>query len=171
MSRDDGRSSTTFLRILLLVVGTLSLLLVLPFLQPVMAGGLLAYLVVPVSDRLRRRLGPTLAVTVTILATVLVVLVPLMVVVVVAAEQAASLLGGAEIPDVAAVEALLQGWLGTTVDLSRIEGPLSGALQTGFRGLLGGGVLFLSQRRNGGHTGGQNQADQQQNGQHKSILL
>lgn len=47
---DDDPASTTFLRALLLVVGTLSVLLVLPFLQAVLASALMAYLVFPASE-------------------------------------------------------------------------------------------------------------------------
>jgi len=46
MSSDD-RSSITFLRLLLVFVGGLSVLLVLPYLQAILAAGLVAYLAVP----------------------------------------------------------------------------------------------------------------------------
>lgn len=139
----EGPSSETFLLGLLAVAGALTVLLVSPFLQAVLAGGLLAYLVVPVSDRLSRRFGPTVGVTVTIVATVLVVIVPLLLIVGVAAEQAASLVQGANLPDLAAIEAFLRERLGTDVDLSTVQEPFSGAVETGLRGLLGGLVGIL----------------------------
>lgn len=48
----DGSDSRTALRLLLLGVGTLSALVVLPFVQPILAAGLLAYLVAPLNARL-----------------------------------------------------------------------------------------------------------------------
>ncbi|WP_255152431.1 AI-2E family transporter [Halorarius halobius] len=137
MTEHDGPPSTTFLRLLLLVVGTLSVLLVVPFLQFVLAAGLLAYLVEPVSSRLSRRLGPTTAALLTMLATGFVVLVPLLLIVGVAAEQAVSLIQGAERPDGAAIEAFVQRWVGLDVDLPALAGPLVGAVETGIRGLVG----------------------------------
>ncbi|WP_440991774.1 AI-2E family transporter [Haloarchaeobius baliensis] len=144
MTADDDRSSVTFLRLLLAVIGTLSVLLVLPFLQAVLAGGLLAYLVAPVSRRLSRRLGPTIGAAVTILVTVLVVLVPVLAVLGIAAEQAVTLVRGAELPDVAALELILQEWLGADADLSRLEGPLASAAEIGVRGLAGSLVGILA---------------------------
>jgi predicted PurR-regulated permease PerM len=143
MSRDVGPSSITFLRGLSILLGVLTLLLVLPFLQSVLAAGLLAYLVVPVSDRLTRRLGPTVGALVTMVATVVVVLVPLLVVLVVAAEQAVSLAAGAELPDVAALQRLFGEWFGPDATLSGLAGPLTSAAETGLRGLLGGVVGVL----------------------------
>ena len=133
----DDFSSTTFLRLLLLVVGTLSVVLVLPFLQFVLAAGLLAYLLKPVSDRLSRRLGPTVGALLTMVATGIVVLVPLFLIVGVAVEQAVSLVQGVERPDVTAVEALVQRRIGLDVDLPSLAGPLARAVETGFSGLVG----------------------------------
>ncbi|PCR90381.1 AI-2E family transporter [Natrinema ejinorense] len=138
MTEDDDLSSTTFLRLLLVVFGTLSLVLVLPFFQPVLAGALLAYLVAPINNRLSRRLGATVGALVTILITVIVVLVPLLLILAVAVDQAVSLASGAEIPDLAAVETTVQELLGTDADLQRLLEPLSGAAETGLRGVLGG---------------------------------
>jgi predicted PurR-regulated permease PerM len=143
MNGDDEVSSTTFLRILLVIFGTITVLLVLPFLQAVLAGGLLAYLVAPVSDRLARRLGPTVGALVTILATVLVFLVPLLVILAIAVRQAVSIAQEMDIPDIVAVENFLGTRLGTPVDLSVLEGPLSSAVETGLRGLLGSIVVLL----------------------------
>ncbi|HKJ60129.1 MAG TPA: AI-2E family transporter, partial [Halobacteriales archaeon] len=137
MSGEDDPPSHTVLQVLLVVLGALSVLLVLPFLQAVLAGGLLAYLVVPVCDRLSRRLGPTLGTLVAVVATVLVVLVPLLVLLVVAADQAVSLVQGTEVPDVAAIERIVEAQLGAAVDLSTLQEPLTDAIETGFRGLLG----------------------------------
>ncbi|WP_254523380.1 AI-2E family transporter [Natrinema caseinilyticum] len=138
MTEDGTDSSITFLRILLLVFGTLSVVLVLPFLQFVLAGGLLAYLVAPVNARLSDRLGATAGAVGTLLATVVVVLVPLLVVVVVAVDQAVSVASGAELPDAAAVEAIVQDRFGADADLQTLLEPFSGAVETGLRGVVGG---------------------------------
>lgn len=143
MSGEDDRPSHTVLLALFVVLGALSVLLVLPFLQAVLAGGLLAYLVVPVSDRLSRRLGPTLGTLVTVVATVIVVLVPLSLLLVVAADQAISLVRRADVPDLAAVERLVEELLGAPIDLSTLEEPLARAVETGLQGLLGGVVGVL----------------------------
>jgi predicted PurR-regulated permease PerM len=138
MTEDDEPSTTTVLRLLLVVFGTLSVVLVVPFLQPVLAGALLAYLVAPINERLSRRLGSTLGAVVTMLVTVIVVLVPLLLILAVAVDQAVSLATGAELPDLAAVETTLQELLGTDSDLQRLLEPFSGAVETGLRGVLGG---------------------------------
>lgn len=140
---DRNEGSNPFLRYLLVPFGVLSILLVLPFLQPVLAGGLLAYLVYPVSERLSGRFGPNLGVVVTILATVVVILVPLSVLVGVAAEQAYSLLQGTDALTAGDVESAVRPWVGTDVDISGLWDTLSEAARTGISGLLGGilGVL------------------------------
>jgi predicted PurR-regulated permease PerM len=143
MNRSDDLSSTTFLRILLLVIGTLSVVFVVPFLQPVLAAGLLAYLVEPINKRLVRRLGATIGTAMTILLTALVVLVPLLLLVSVAAQQAISLVQGAELPDVAAVEVFVREWAGTDADLSAVAEPFASAVRTGLQGLLGSIVALV----------------------------
>ncbi|WP_254529962.1 AI-2E family transporter [Natrinema gelatinilyticum] len=140
MTGDDDLSSTRFLRLLLVVFGTLSVVIVLPFLQPVLAAALLAYLVTPINYRLSRRLGATVGAVVTILVTVIVVLVPLLLILGVAVDQAVSLASGAEIPDIAAVETAVQEQFGTDADLQALIEPVSGAVETGLRGVLGGVV-------------------------------
>lgn len=114
-----------------------------PFLQPVLAAGLLAYLVRPVNNRFLRRLGPTGATVVTILLTAIVILVPLLLLLSVAAEQAISIVQGAEFPDAAAVESTFQGWAGTNVDLSTLAESLSSAVRTGLQGLLGSIITIV----------------------------
>ena len=136
MSSDDG-SSRTFLRLLLVLAGGLSILLVLPFLQYVLLAGLMAYLVAPANARLSRRLGSITGAVVTILLTIVVVLGPLVLVVLVAADQAVSLARGTDVPDVATVEIAMQDLLGTDADIRTLLEPYSGAIETGVRGVLG----------------------------------
>jgi len=136
MTGDDA-ASTTFLRVLLLVVGTLSVLLVLPFSQPLLLAGLLAYLVAPVNDRLARRLGATVGAAVTTTATILVVLVPLLALVVVAIEQAISVTQTVDLADLAAIESVLLERLGAIADPSMLGDSFDDTLRTALRGLLG----------------------------------
>ena len=139
MTDATDTSSRTFLRLLLAVVGTLSVLLVLPFLQAVLLAGLLAYLVAPINALLARRLGATLGAFVTMLATVVAVLAPLMVLVGVAVEQAVRLAQDAELPDVAALEAFFREWLGTNgASLSALADPFARAIEVAVGGLVGG---------------------------------
>ncbi|WP_435320798.1 AI-2E family transporter [Haloarchaeobius sp. TZWSO28] len=144
MDQSKNVSSRSTLRVLLLVAGILSALLVLPFLQPILLAGLLAYLARPAQVRLAPRLGRTIAAAVTMTATVVVVLAPILLLLAVAATQAVLLLRGVEVPDIAAIEAVFRGWLGTNPpDLSVLAEPVAGALQAGLQGILGGVVGFL----------------------------
>ena len=135
---DDVPSSNDFLRILLLLVGGLSVALVVPFVQAVLAGGLLAYLVAPIDDRLSSRVGATAGAVLTMVVTVVVVLVPLVLLIGVAADQAVSLVRGSELPDAAAVELRVRAWLGPDVDLSSLTETASNAGEMAFRGVVGG---------------------------------
>ncbi|WP_416839904.1 AI-2E family transporter [Haloferax sp. DFSO52] len=144
MNNTDSTSSRSFLLLLLILFGTLSVFFVLPFLQPVLLGALLAYLVYPVNRRLTPRLGRTAGSTVTMLATITVIVVPLLFILGAAASQAATLLRGAELPDSEALDAFAQDQFGTNAPtVESLSGPVSNAVQTGIGGLLGdiGGIL------------------------------
>ncbi|ODR81159.1 hypothetical protein BG842_04855 [Haladaptatus sp. W1] len=131
MTEGDDLSSTTALRLLLLVVGTLTIVLVLPFFQAILFGGLMAYLVEPINDRLSRRWGATIGAVVTILITVVVVLVPLLLIVSVAVDQGAALAQGAELPTSQLSKRTFRV-VRNTGDLSTLIEPLSGAIETVF---------------------------------------
>ncbi|MDS0293781.1 AI-2E family transporter [Halogeometricum luteum] len=144
MNEGDSSSSRSFLQVLLAVLGTLTVVLVVPFLQAVLLGGLMAYLVAPVNDRLSRRLGATAGAAATMLATTVVVLAPLLFVLAVAVDQAVALARGAELPDVAALESFLSERFGTSVPgAEMLVEPLGNAVEAGLRGLVGsvGGIL------------------------------
>ncbi|WP_232700685.1 AI-2E family transporter [Halobacterium wangiae] len=143
MSRDEDEFSITFLRLLLIFVGGLSVLLVLPYLQAILAAGLAAYLAVPLSDRLSERLGGNLGALTTMVVTVLVVLVPVVILVGVAADQAISLVRGVEIPQGVTAESVLEAYIGMDVDMASLAEPLTGAVETGVRGVLGRSVGIL----------------------------
>lgn len=146
MSAPDGGHDVTSLlalRVITALLVGLSVLLVLPFLQALLAAGLLAYLLAPLADRLSARFGRTVGALVTMLVAVLVVLVPIAVVLAVAAQQATALLGGATLPDQAAIESMLSDLVGQDVSVSALRDPLTSALQSGASGLAGSlaGVL------------------------------
>ncbi len=87
MNRERG-----FLLFLIAVFGLLSLLLVRPFLQYVLAAILLGYVLHPVQRRLKHRVGARISAFSLIGITTVVVLVPLTVLVAIAARQAFTLL-------------------------------------------------------------------------------
>jgi len=109
----DDDQSRTALRAMALALGALSVLMVVPLFQALVLGGLLAYLVAPVNERLARRLNATVAALVTTTATIAVVVVPLALLVAVAADQAVSLVRSVEIPDTTGLAAVVREWLGT----------------------------------------------------------
>ena len=154
---DTADGSRIALQALALALGALSVLLVLPFFQSLVLGGLLAYLVAPVNDRLASRLNATVAALVTTTATIAVVVVPLALLVGVAVDQAVSLARGVEIPDTTGLAALAREWLGAAglpsmpsgslVDIARmVLSGLSGRV-AGIVGVLPavavGAVVFL----------------------------
>lgn len=144
MDRKNNESTITFLRLLLVVFGTLSLLFVLPFFQPVLLGGLMAYLVYPVNERFTRQLGGTAGSAVTVLATAIVVLVPLLFITSVAVSQAVTVVQGAEIPDISGIEATYLEEFGPNVPtVDTLSGLASNLVQTGVGGILGniGGII------------------------------
>jgi len=143
MSNDENAFSVTFLRLLLIFIGGLSVLLLLPYLQAILAAGLVAYLAVPLSDRLSDRLGRTPAALTTMVVTVLVVLIPVAILVGVAADQAVSLVRGFEIPQGATVESVLESYIGRDIDAANLEESVTGAVETGVRGVLGRSVGIL----------------------------
>ena len=145
MTEANEQSTNDALRIILLVLGTLSLIIILPFLQAVLAAGLVAYLVTPINDRLSHQVGPTAGVLVTMLVTLAVVILPFLLLILVAIDQAGSLLRGAELTDLTGVEILLQQWLGMNAPrLSEFSEPISEAIKSGAQGILGSLVGVLS---------------------------
>jgi len=131
------QTSVTFLRLLLVLSGALAIALVAPFLQPILLAGLFAYLVAPMQRRLVPRLGPTAGTAATMVLTVLIAVIPLFVLVSVAARQALDVLRTAEIADPETVGPFLEAVFGP-IARSGLVGPLTDAIQTGLRGLVGG---------------------------------
>lgn len=143
MSSDNSEFSITFLRLLLVFVGGLSVLLVLPYLQAILAAGLVAYLSVPLNDRLSKRLGRSFGTLTTVVITVLIVLVPVVILVSVAADQAVSLVRSIELPQSVTAESLLENFIRRDIDMANLEEPITGAVETGLRGVLGRSLGIL----------------------------
>ncbi|QPV64137.1 AI-2E family transporter [Halosimplex litoreum] len=142
----DGDTSRTALLATLLALGTLSVLMVVPLFQAIVLGGLLAYLVAPVNERLARRANATVAALVTTVATTLVVLVPLALLVGVAVEQAVSLGRGVEVPDTDSLAVGLREWLGTARVPAMSDsslGDLASAVLGGLTGRVAGVVGLI----------------------------
>ncbi|AGN00660.1 hypothetical protein L593_03545 [Salinarchaeum sp. Harcht-Bsk1] len=144
MTDFEWLSENAVLLLLFVVFGLLSVALVFPFFQAILAAGLLAFLLVPVSDRLSRRLGPTAGALVTVFLLLLLVLVPVVLVLRIAIEQAVALAETASIPDDAFLETLLRDYLGVERDLSSFEQQLGEVARRAFSGLVGGLYGFLA---------------------------
>ncbi|SEP24044.1 Predicted PurR-regulated permease PerM [Halogranum amylolyticum] len=111
-----------FFLLVLAVVATLSLLVALPYLQYILLGTLLAYVLHPVHLRLAPRVGPRLSAGALIVATVFVVLLPFVVLLSVVAGQAltvaTAIRNGRLHLDV--IEAYVQTYFGITVDVREL---------------------------------------------------
>lgn len=136
--------SDRFLLLLLGLFGALSIVIVYPYLQAILAAGLLAYLLAPIGDRLVDRLGRTTGALLTVLVLVLIVLVPVALLAAVAVDQAVAFADGLRVPDEAIVETILQDHLGVNRDLSSVEQQAGDAAKTAFAGLLAGFLGFLA---------------------------
>ncbi|WP_226042572.1 AI-2E family transporter [Natrinema sp. DC36] len=112
--------SKGFLLFLVGVFAYLSLLLALPFLQYILGGILVAYVLYPVQGRLEQRVSPSIAAFALVLLAVAVVIVPLVVIVVVVASDARRLIENAD-PDsfqTAELERLIEEQTGVSVDIT-----------------------------------------------------
>ncbi|GAA0665015.1 AI-2E family transporter [Natronoarchaeum mannanilyticum] len=125
-----------------LLSSLLALLVLLPYLQFVLFGVVLAYILLPVQRRLERYVRPTFAAIAVVIATLLVVLLPLVYVLGIAVEQSIELVdairrGGF---DVTTIEATIES-LGYAVDLGELyesnQGRIASALRQVTMGALG----------------------------------
>ncbi|WP_436926607.1 AI-2E family transporter [Halosimplex amylolyticum] len=140
---DGNTGSRPFLLALALVVGVLSVLMIVPFFQAVVLGGLLAYLVAPVNARVSRRLNATVAALVTTVATTAVVVAPLALLVAVAVRQAITVASGVELPDAESLSAVLRQWSGTAALPTMPAGSVGDVVRTVIGGLTGQVTAFV----------------------------
>ncbi|WP_459191883.1 AI-2E family transporter [Halosimplex sp. J119] len=140
---DEDTGSRPFLLALALVVGALSVLMVAPFFQAVVLGGLLAYLVAPVNARIARRLNATVAALVTTVATTAVVVVPLALLIAVAVEQAITVARNVELPDAERLAVVLRQWSVTGTLPSMTDGSFGDVVRVVVGGLTGQIAAFL----------------------------
>src|SRR6056297_1594789 len=125
-----------------LLSSLLALFVLLPYLQYVLFGVVLAYILLPVQQRLERYVNPTFAAIAVVIATLLVVLLPLVYVLSIAVEQSVGLVDAIRQGqlDVAAIEAVIESG-GYPVDLVDLyesnQGRIASALRQVTMGALG----------------------------------
>ena len=106
------------LTVLALLAGFIALFVLLPYLQFVLFGVVLAYIMFPVQQRAEQYVRPTIAAVAVVVATLLLVLLPLIYVLTIAAQQAldvVSAVRNGEI-DIGSIESLIES-VGYSVDL------------------------------------------------------
>ena len=106
------------LTVLALLAGFIALFVLLPYLQYVLFGVVLAYIVFPVQQRTEQYVRPTIAAVAVVVATLLLVLLPLIFLLTIAAQQAldvVSAVRNGEI-DIGSIESLIES-AGYSVDL------------------------------------------------------
>ncbi|WP_207588546.1 AI-2E family transporter [Halomontanus rarus] len=132
------------LEILVVLVGTLSLLIVLPYLPYILLALVIAYVLRPFQRRLEPRFGPTISASVLIFLTTVVVLLPLIALVLVALQEGltfADEIVAGEL-GVADLEARLEA-TGLAVDLEHLYETYQGPIGTGLRGLTDDAIRLL----------------------------
>jgi predicted PurR-regulated permease PerM len=124
--------------------GLLALFVLLPYLQYVLFGVVLAYILLPVQRRLEAYVSPTVAALSVVLATLLVVLLPLIYVVSIAVQQSLRVVRSirrGEI-DVATIESLLET-NGYAVDLVELYESNQGRIATAVQEVTNGAIGVL----------------------------
>ncbi|MFB1065197.1 AI-2E family transporter [Natrinema sp. H-ect4] len=130
------------LTVFALLSGLLALFVLLPYLQYVLFGVVLAYILLPVQQRLEQYIRPTFAAITVVITTLLVVLIPLVYVISVAVRQSLGLVRSirqGEI-DVETVEGVLEtnGYAVDLVDLYESnQGRIATAIQEATSGAIG----------------------------------
>lgn len=110
------------LLVLLVIFGFLSVLIVLPFLQYVLLGILLAYVIYPAYVRLAPRLGPRVAALALMVVSFVLIVLPFIVIIAVAIDQGASVVAGIQSGeiDVTAIESVIDRYVGVQIDLEQL---------------------------------------------------
>ncbi|WP_323174181.1 AI-2E family transporter [Natrialba sp. PRR66] len=128
---------------LALVSALLALFVLLPYLQFVLFGVVLAYILFPVQERLEQYIRPTVAAITIVVATLLIVLIPLIYVITIAVRQALDVVNSinqGEL-DVAAIEEAIQ-FNGYAVDLVELYQSNQDRIATGLEQLAMGVLDF-----------------------------
>ncbi len=126
---------------LALVSSLVALFVLLPYLQYVLFGIVLAYIMLPVQHRIERYVRPTIAAIAVVVVTLIVVLIPLIYVVSVAVQQSLRLVRSirqGEL-DVEAIESVLET-NGYAVDLVALYEANQGRIATGLQGITTGAI-------------------------------
>ncbi|QRV14666.1 AI-2E family transporter [Haloterrigena salifodinae] len=121
---------------LALIAVVLGLLIVLPYLQYVLFGVILAYILLPLQKRLEERVRPMIAAFVSVIVALLVIVIPLLYILSVAFQQSTLLVEAireGEI-DLQMIEGALAD-RGYPVNLTGLYGSYQDAISTGLRGL------------------------------------
>jgi predicted PurR-regulated permease PerM len=133
----DATRSRQFLLVVGLLAGTVSALIVLPFLNWILVAMVLAYVLTPLDRRLSRRLPPSLAAGISITIGLFAIVLPVLVVLGVAANQTRRLLSGFDPSIITEVDDILAARFGITVDVTALQETLSGAITSGAQGVVG----------------------------------
>lgn len=135
----QSRASRRFLVIIGLLVGALSLLIVLPYLNWILIAVILAFVLAPIDAYLARRFGfgPGLSAGISILVGLVLVVLPVIGVLGVAANQAQRVVTELDPGNVSQIDDALTVRFGIQVDFAVVHDAFSGAIKTGARGLVG----------------------------------
>lgn len=144
-----NRQQTVFVAVTLAALA-LGVLMVIGYLQYLLAGAILAFVTRPLQRRLDRRLPATAAAALVVLATLVVAVLPVLVLLAAVADDVAALAGSfslESLPTAAGVEAYLEGLVGRDLDLdARVQAAvevLPGWAAGAAPGLLGGAAQVL----------------------------
>ncbi|WP_254523960.1 AI-2E family transporter [Natrinema caseinilyticum] len=129
---------------LAVISGVLALFVVLPYLQYVLFGVVLAYILLPVQRRLERYVRSTIAAIVVVVATLIIVLLPLVYVVAIAIQQSFRLVRAIRQGqlDVETIEEVL-ATNGYAVDLAELYESYQDPIATGIQGITTGTVNIV----------------------------
>ncbi|WP_339103206.1 AI-2E family transporter [Haloterrigena salinisoli] len=124
------------LALLALIAVVLGLVIVLPYVQYVLFGVVLAYILLPLQKRLEERVRPMIAAFVSVIVALLVIVIPLLYIISVALRQSTLLVEAIREGDIDL--AMIEGALadrGYPVDLTSLYESYQDAISTGLRGL------------------------------------
>lgn len=129
------------LTLLALLSSLLALFVLLPYLQFVLFGGVLAYILFPVQQRAEQHVRPTIAAIAVVVAAVLLILIPLIYLLTIAVQQSLRVVRAVRDGqlDVASIEELLET-AGYPVDLVAVYGSNQGRIATALQEITSGAI-------------------------------